>query len=77
MVIYFDQISSDVDTCFSLIVRPAFEVNDVKDSNIKIYDYYQPEHSKSISYHLPSGKFLKYFYFKVHLIVYKIIFFSF
>jgi hypothetical protein len=69
VVIYFDQISSDADTCFSLIVRPAFEVNDVKDSNIKIYDYYQPEHSKSISYHLPSGKFSKYFNLRLNFFI--------
>lgn len=53
IVLYFDQIIGH--TCVSLLVKPAFLVNDAKEANVKIYDYYQPEHSKSISYRLPSG----------------------
>ena len=55
VVLYFDQIDSARDTCVNVSLHPAFEVNEVKESNIKIYDYYQPEHTKSIAYTLPSG----------------------
>jgi len=58
VVIYFDQIKSAGDTCVDVDVRPAFEVNDVKEAGIKIYDYYQPEHTVSVSYHMPSGTIL-------------------
>ncbi len=53
VIFYFDQISEDI--CISLVAHPAFEVNDVKDANVKIYDYYQPEHTVSVSYSLPNG----------------------
>lgn len=56
LVLYFDQITSEKDSCISLVVQHAFKVNDTKDANVKIYDYYQPEHSKSVSYSLPNGK---------------------
>ena len=59
VVIYFDQIAANHGTCVSLILQPAFEVNEAKDSPIKVYDYYQPEQSRSISYHLPSSKDLQ------------------
>lgn len=55
LVLYFDQISDEKDSCVSLVVQHAFKVNDTKDANVKIYDYYQPEHSKSVSYSLPNG----------------------
>ena len=55
LVLYFDRIPADSDVCVSLVVKHAFKVADAKDANIKIYDYYQPEHSKSVSYNLPNG----------------------
>lgn len=55
LVLYFDQISSEKDVCVELVVQHAFKVGDAKDANVKIYDYYQPEHSKSVSYNLPNG----------------------
>lgn len=54
VVLYFDEIGAR-STCFSLDVHAVFHVEDVKDSTIKVYDYYQPEHSTSTSYILPSG----------------------
>lgn len=56
LVLYFDEIESDTKLCVDVVVQQQFRVSDAKDSNIKIYDYYQPEHSKSLSYNLPSGK---------------------
>ena len=53
IVLYFDEIANE--TCISVVVHPAFQVSDAKEANIKIYDYYQPEHSRSVSYNLPSG----------------------
>ena len=41
-------------------VHAAFQVNDAKDANVKIYDYYQPDHAKSVSYNLPKTKGIKY-----------------
>lgn len=55
VVLYFDQISSHNDLCVSLVVQHVYKVNDAKEANIKIYDYYQPEHSKIVSYSLPAG----------------------
>jgi len=55
IVLYFDEISSERETCVSILLHAAYQVADVKDATIKIYDYYQPEHGRSISYHLPSG----------------------
>lgn len=56
VVLYFDQISSHSDVCVSLVAQHVFMVNDAKDANVKIYDYYQPEHSKTVAYNLPSSK---------------------
>jgi hypothetical protein len=56
VVLYFDQISSHKDICVSLVAQHVFKVNDAKDANVKIYDYYQPEHSKTVSYNLPNSK---------------------
>ena len=41
--------------CVAVQVQQVFEVNDAKDANVKIYDYYQPERVKSVSYNLPFG----------------------
>ena len=55
VVLYFDQISANQELCVSLLAQHSFTVNDAKDANVKIYDYYQPEHSRSVSYNLPNG----------------------
>lgn len=56
VVLYFDQISAHSDVCVSVVAQHVFKVNDAKDANVKIYDYYQPEHSKTVAYNLPSSK---------------------
>ena len=52
VVLYFDEMVVERDYCVGVDVRAAFEVNDAKDANVKIYDYYQPEHAISVSYNL-------------------------
>lgn len=55
VVLYFDQITSQTDVCVSLVAQHVYQVDDAKEANVKIYDYYQPEHSKIVSYNLPNG----------------------
>ena len=55
VILYFDEMVAKKDYCVGIDVHAAFEVNDAKDANIKIYDYYQPEHGISVSYNLPPG----------------------
>ena len=53
MVLYFNEMESKKDYCVAVEVQQVFEVNDAKDANVKIYDYYQPERVQSVSYNLP------------------------
>ena len=62
VVLYFDELESEKDYCVSVDVQLAFQVNDAKDANVKIYDYYQPEHGISISYNLPNNKGISLFF---------------
>jgi len=52
VVLYFDQMESEKDYCIAVDVHAAFEVNDARDANVKIYDYYQPEHARSVAYNM-------------------------
>ena len=54
VVLYFDEIQSKSQVCVDVVVDAAFRVEDAKESNVKIYDYYHTEYSKSVSYNLPS-----------------------
>ena len=60
VVLYFEELKSKKDYCVAVDVHAAFQVNDAKDANVKIYDYYQPDHAKSVSYNLPKTKGIKY-----------------
>lgn len=53
MVLYFNEMESKKDYCVPVEFQQFFEVNDAKDANVKIYDYYQPERVQSVSYNLP------------------------
>jgi len=55
VVLYFEQIDARAPTCVEFDVDAVFVVEDVKDSTVKIYDYYQPEHVTSTSYILPTA----------------------
>ena len=55
VVLYFNEMESKKDYCVAVEVQQVFEVNDAKDANVKIYDYYQPERVQSVSYNLPFG----------------------
>lgn len=55
LILYFDQISAHVDTCVSLVVQQIASVDNAKEANVKVFDYYESEHSRSVSYYLPNG----------------------
>ncbi|CAN7984390.1 unnamed protein product, partial [Ixodes hexagonus] len=52
--LYFEEISS-TEKCFDVRVNRDFEVEDAKPANVKVYDYYEQENSKSVSYILQSS----------------------
>ncbi|KAG0410788.1 hypothetical protein HPB47_012086 [Ixodes persulcatus] len=49
--LYFEEISS-TEKCFDIRVNRDVEVEDAKPANVKVYDYYEQENSKSVSYTL-------------------------
>ena len=55
VVLYFNEMELKKKYCVAVQVQQVFEVNDAKDANVKIYDYYQPERVQSVSYNLPFG----------------------
>lgn len=50
LVLYFDKITAQDSLCVSIISNQVFKVNDAKEANVKVYDYYQPERSQSVAY---------------------------
>jgi hypothetical protein len=55
VILYFNEMESKKDYCVAVEVQQTFEVNDAKDANVKIYDYYQPEYVQSVAYNFPLG----------------------
>nr|AAN10129.1 alpha-2-macroglobulin precursor splice variant 1 [Ornithodoros moubata] len=48
---YFEEVTSE-EKCFEVTVHKEFEVVDAKPATVKVYDYYQLENAKSVSYSL-------------------------
>lgn len=52
--LYFEEISS-TEKCFDVHVIRDVEVEDAKPANVKVYDYYEQENSKTVSYTLKTS----------------------
>lgn len=48
---YFEEVTTD-EKCFDVRVHREIEVNDAKPATVKVYDYYELENGKSVSYSL-------------------------
>lgn len=51
--LYFEEITNDA-KCFEFHIKSEFEVQDIKPSIVKLYDYYQPDQQVSAEYTIPS-----------------------
>lgn len=52
--LYFEEVSGD-QKCFDVRLHRDIAVDEAKPANIKVYDYYEQENSKSISYSLSTS----------------------
>ena len=68
LVLYFDQIAPQIPLCVSIILNQMFKVNDAKESNVKVFDYYQPDLSQSVAYRLDTsgGNYRKYYIYSIN-----------